>query len=145
MMDYDALSGEVYVPDARHNVVDVLAPVDLEMSTLPPEPEHVFHLPASPQSVAITNEGQLGFVAMRGGSVSMLDLLGRQIVYTVFVGGTPHCIITGLYPPALVPKPPSVSVQVIGQQPIVGRVFWAALVAVLLVIAGLALFFMRRR
>jgi DNA-binding beta-propeller fold protein YncE len=144
-MDYDALSDEVYVPDARHNVVDVLAPVDPEMSTLPPEPEHVFHLPASPQSVAITNEGQLGFVAMRGGSVSMLDILGRQIIYTVFVGGTPHFIITGLYPPALVPKPPSASVQVIRQQPIVGRVFWIALVAVLLLIAGLALFFMRWR
>lgn len=144
-MDYDALSDEVYVPDARHNVVDVLAPVDPEMSTLPPEPEHVFHLPASPQSVAITNEGQLGFVAMRGGNVSMLDILGRQIIYTVFVGGTPHFIITGLYPPALVPKPPSASVQVSGQQPIVGRVLWIALVAVLLVIAGLALFFMRWR
>ncbi|HKF37460.1 MAG TPA: hypothetical protein VKB35_11225 [Ktedonobacteraceae bacterium] len=88
-MDYDALSDEVYVPDAQRNVVDVLALVDAGMNVLPTEPEHVFHLPASPQAVAITNDGQLGFVAMRGGSVAMLDLLGRQVVYTAFLGGTP--------------------------------------------------------
>ncbi len=29
----------------------------------------------------------------------MLDLLNRHIIYTVDVGGTPHFVITGLYPP----------------------------------------------
>jgi hypothetical protein len=30
----------------------------------------------------------------------MLDLLRWQIAYTVDVGGTPHFVITGLYPPS---------------------------------------------
>ena len=106
-MDYDALSGEVYVPDTQHVVVDVLAPLDPGMTTFPREPNRVFQLPAPPELVAITNDGQLGFVTMRGGTIAMLDVLGRQLAYTVVVGGTPHCIITGLYPPALVPTAPT--------------------------------------
>ena len=31
----------------------------------------------------------------------MLDVPGRQIANTIDVGGTPHFIITGLYPPLL--------------------------------------------
>jgi hypothetical protein len=37
---------------------------------------------------------------MQGGKVAMLDLLDRSIVYTLSVGGNPHFIITGLYPPS---------------------------------------------
>jgi heme/copper-type cytochrome/quinol oxidase subunit 2 len=41
----------------------------------------------------------------------MLDLLNRHFVYTVDVGGTPHFIITGLYPPSSAATPPKVSPQ----------------------------------
>ncbi|HKV58598.1 MAG TPA: hypothetical protein VJO32_09955, partial [Ktedonobacteraceae bacterium] len=102
-MDFDEISGEVYVPDAQHNLLDVLAPVGLNMAALPEEPERVIHLSLPPISVAITNDGQLGFVALRGGKVAMIDLLERQIIYTVLVTGSPHFIITGLYPPAFIP------------------------------------------
>jgi len=33
----------------------------------------------------------------------MIDLLERQVIYTVDVTGTPRFIITGLYPPAFMP------------------------------------------
>src|SRR6266566_3605131 len=85
------------VPDERHNLLAVLTPV-FAGSPLPREPNRVIHTGAPPQSVAITNDGLLGFIALRGGKVVMLDLLRRQIAYTVAVGGTPHFIITGLYP-----------------------------------------------
>ena len=98
-MDYDALTGAIYVPDEQHNVIDVLTPFDSSTTTAPSEPERVINLAASPQSVAITNDGLLGFVAMRGGKVAMIDLLGRHVVFTLAVGGDPHYIITGLYPP----------------------------------------------
>lgn len=119
-MDYDALTGEVYVPDAQHNAIDVLNPVDSSVTTPPNEPERVISLSAPPQSVAITSDGLLGFVAMQGGKVAMLDLLGRHIVYTVATGGDPHFIITGLYPPtgkATLPKPIPTSVPSSTAQP----------------------------
>lgn len=119
-MDYDALTSEVYVPDAQHNAIDVLNPVDSSVTTSPNEPERVIHLSDPPQSVAITNDGLLGFVAMQGGKVAMLDLLGRRIVYTVATGGDPHFIITGLYPPtgnATLPKPLPTSVPSSTAQP----------------------------
>ncbi|MGI9058517.1 MAG: YncE family protein [Ktedonobacteraceae bacterium] len=99
-MDYDALTSEVYVPDAQHNVIDVLSPVNSSMTAPPNEPERVIPISAPPASIAITSDGLLGFVAMQGGKVAMLDLLDRSIVYTLNVGGNPHFIITGLYPPA---------------------------------------------
>ena len=98
-MDYDAITGEVYVPDEQHNVLDVLSPV---VTTIPKEPNRVIPTENPPEAVAITSDGLLGFIALRGGSVAMLDLLGRHLVYTVHVGGTPHFIITGLYPPLVV-------------------------------------------
>jgi DNA-binding beta-propeller fold protein YncE len=109
-MDYNELTGEVYVPDERHNLLAVLAPV-FAGSPLPKEPNRVIHTGAPPQSVAITNDGLLGFIALRGGKVVMLDLLRRQIAYTDDVGGTPHFVITGLYPPSTHIIPPKVSAQ----------------------------------
>jgi DNA-binding beta-propeller fold protein YncE len=105
-MDYDALTGEVYVPDQKHNLLDILAPIDSGMISVPPEPERVIRTNVPPASVAITNDGLLGFVALQGGDVTMLDLIGRHAVYTVHVGGTPHFIITGLYPPSFVSTAP---------------------------------------
>ncbi len=98
-MDYDANTGEVYVPDRLHNQLDILAPVVANASIVPPEPARVIHLDSSPQSVAITSDGQLGFVALANGQVLMLDIPGRGIITTINVGGMPHFIITGLYPP----------------------------------------------
>ena len=98
-MDYDAITGEVYVPDRQHNRLDVLAPVTASTSVMPQEPARVIPVSSSPQSVAITSDGQLGFVALSNGQVLMLDVPGRSTVTGITVGGTPHFIITGLYPP----------------------------------------------
>jgi DNA-binding beta-propeller fold protein YncE len=104
-MDYDANTGEIYVPDRQHNQLVVLNPVMTVTTVTPHEPARILHLSGSPQSVAITSDGQLGFVAISGGQVLMLDIPGRTIVTSIAVGGTPHFIITGLYPPASSPAP----------------------------------------
>lgn len=108
-MDYDAFTGEVYLPDMEHKQVDVLAPVVSTTNPPPREPDHVIHLGVSPQSVAITSDGQLGFIALQGGNVAMLDIPGKQIVNTIFVGGDPRFIITGLYPPLVGTTPQEAS------------------------------------
>jgi len=108
-MDYDANTGEVYVPDRQHNQLDVLDPVTAGTTVMPPEPGRIIRLSSSPQSVAITSDGQLGFVALSNGQVLMLDIPGRSIVTSIAVGGTPHFIITGLYPPVY--SPPSTPQQ----------------------------------
>lgn len=98
-MDYDAITGDVYVPDQQHNQLVVLTPLSSGGNPLPPEPNHTYKLGVAPESVAITSDGQLGFVALQGGNVAMIDVPGKQVVNTIFVGGNPHFIITGLYPP----------------------------------------------
>jgi DNA-binding beta-propeller fold protein YncE len=103
-MDYDANTGQVYVPDRQHNQLDVLVPVTVGTTVMPQEPARIFHLSSSPQSVAITSDGQLGFVALSNGQVLMLDVPARSIVTSIAVGGTPHFIITGLYPPTYTPQ-----------------------------------------
>jgi DNA-binding beta-propeller fold protein YncE len=108
-MDYDAITGEVYVPDRQHNQLDVLTPVTAGTTVTPQEPARKLRLSSSPQSVAITSDGQLGFVALSNGQVLMLDVPSRSIVTSIGVGGTPHFIITGLYPP--VNSPASLSQQ----------------------------------
>lgn len=100
-MDFDETNGEVYVPDRQHNRVDVLAPVSPAANATPHEPLRVIAISGSPQSIAITSDGQLGFVAVQDGTVVMLDIPGRQAVHTFHVGGQPHFIITGLYPSLL--------------------------------------------
>jgi DNA-binding beta-propeller fold protein YncE len=98
-MDFDETTGEIYVPDRQHDQLDVLTPVTINTTVMPQEPTRVLHLNGSPQAVAITNDGQLGFVALASGQVTMLDIPARSIVATIAVGGTPRFIITGLYPP----------------------------------------------
>jgi DNA-binding beta-propeller fold protein YncE len=102
-MDYDANTGEVYVPDRMHNQLDVLAPIVADSTVTQQEPARIIPLNSSPQSVAITSDGQLGFVALSNGQVLMLDVPRRSIVTNVTFGGTPHFIITGLYPPTNAP------------------------------------------
>ena len=79
----------------------------------------------TPESVAITNDGLLGFIALRGGKIAMFDLIAHRLVYTVVVGGTPHIIITGLYPPPVelvTPTPGSNAIS--SQQTPIPQMFW---------------------
>jgi DNA-binding beta-propeller fold protein YncE len=103
-MDYDAATEEVYVPDMQHHQIDVIASL-LDEPPFPQEPEQVIHLNGVPESIAITFDGQLGFVALASGQVAMLDIPGRSLAATIPVGGQPHFVITGPYPPAGIPVP----------------------------------------
>jgi len=90
----------VYVPDRAHNAVDVLTPIYYG-SPIPQEPNHVISVSTEPESVAITSDGNLAFLALAGGKVEMYDILGKDVINTFSVGGNPRFIITGLYPPAV--------------------------------------------
>lgn len=109
-MDYNAFTSEVYLPDMLNKRVDVLTPIFPGSSALPHEPNYSIRLGVVPQSVAITSDGQLGFIALAGGNVAMLDLPGKQIINTILVGGNPHFIITGLYPPLIGTTPQQASI-----------------------------------
>jgi DNA-binding beta-propeller fold protein YncE len=135
-MDYDAITGEVYVPDRQHNQLDVLTPVIADTAVAPQEPARIIHLSGSPQSVAITSDGQLAFVALSSGQVLMLDVPSRSIVTSIGVGGTPHFIITGLYPPA---NSPAVPPQETTTSPTPAMPIDRYLFIALLVIAGILL------
>ncbi len=104
-MDYDGTTAEIYVPDQRHNQIDVLSPIHMGTLLTPHEPERVLPLNDTPQSIAITSDGLLGFIALRNGQVSMLNVPTHQLIGTFTVGGTPQFIITGLYPPITDPPP----------------------------------------
>ncbi len=108
-MDYDQITGEVYVPDRTQNQLVVLTPVN-PGSPLPHQPSHIIKLDSAPQSIAITSDGQLGFAALATGNVAMIDVPGRQILQTISVGGDPSFVITGLYPPVLGTTPQQASV-----------------------------------
>jgi len=80
----------------------------------------------------------------------MYDLIGRHIVYTVAVGGTPHFIITGLYPPTIAPtstKAPSP--QRTTQSDALNMVFYVLVgvffISLLLLCLLVLLFFFRRQ
>jgi hypothetical protein len=109
-MDYNAFTSEVYIPDMLHKQVDVLSPIFPGTNTLPHEPNYAIHLGVAPQSIAITSDGQFGFIALAGGNVAMLDVPGKQIINTILVGGNPRFIITGLYPPLIGTTPQEASV-----------------------------------
>jgi len=77
-MDYDASTGEVYVPDTAKNQLIVLKPVN-QGSPLLHQPGHVVDLKgAQPASIAITSDGQLGFAALTNGTVAMIDIPGPR-------------------------------------------------------------------
>jgi hypothetical protein len=99
-MDFNENTGEIYVPDRAHNQLVVLTPVNAGFA-IPHEPEQTISLSGQPASIAITSDGQLGFVALASGDVVMRDIPGRANVNTFHVGGNPQFIITGLYPPAV--------------------------------------------
>lgn len=97
-MDFDETTGVVYVPDSANKQVLLLNPVSAGYK-IPKEPDRVIKLSSAPLSVAITSDGQLGFFALSNGNVIMYDIPGQQISATIHTGGTPHFIITGVYPP----------------------------------------------
>ncbi len=109
-MDYNAFTSEVYIPDMLNKQVDVLSPIFPGTTSLPHEPNYSIHLRVVPQSIAITSDGQLGFIALASGNVAMLDIPGKQIINTILVGGNPRFIITGLYPPLMGTTPQQASV-----------------------------------
>lgn len=109
-MDFDETTGQLYVPDSLHKQLDQITPPDPTATTAPREPAYTYALDAAPQSVAITSDGQFGFVALSTGQVAMLDIPGRQVIQTITVGGNPGFIITGLYPPALGNTPQQASI-----------------------------------
>jgi hypothetical protein len=143
-MDFDAFTGEIYVPDKEHQQVDVLTPIYYGVSTVPHEPNHIIHLNISPQSVAITGDGNLGFFALNGGKVAMFDVPGKQLGTTFTVGGDPRFIITGLYPPTIRNSPQN---NANGSPIPANLLLWVAVIALLLLlaIAGLLVFGRRRK
>jgi YVTN family beta-propeller protein len=104
VMDYDAVTTQVYVPDGAGDQVVILAPASASAATaiLPPEPARALPIAGAPAAVAITFDGAYGFVAQaRLGQVTLFDPASRQTLATIAVGGTPRAIITGAYPPLL--------------------------------------------
>jgi hypothetical protein len=141
-MDFNAYTGEIYVPDKKQNAVDVLTPMYFG-NKVPHEPERVIKLDGSPQSVAITGDGNLGFFAMNGGRVALFDIPGRQVSDTFVVGGSPRFIITGLYPPTTRNSPQS---NANGSPiPTTTLVFLAILALLLLTIIALLILLVRWR
>ncbi len=103
-MDFDETTHEIYVPDMQHQQVDVVAYKAMQNGQLPNPLLRVFPVEGVPVAVAITSDGQLGFVALQNGQIIMLDLPGRQRMQSYMTGGSPHFLITGVYPPPALPS-----------------------------------------
>lgn len=112
VMDFDEVTGQIYVPDATANAVQVLAPVTSSpvyangtTSTafqVPHEPARILPNQPGAAAVAITFEGAYTFVADRmAGQATMLDAGTNAVLARIAVGGSPQSIITGANPPAL--------------------------------------------
>lgn len=142
-MDFDAFTGQVYVPDKKHDQIDVLTPIYYGVTTIPREPNHIIKLDVSPQAVAITGDGNLGFFALASGNVAMFDIPGKELSRTFFVGGSPGFIITGLYPPDIRNSPQNNA----NGSPIPANLLLGIALLALLLLLGIALLliFARRR
>lgn len=136
-MDFDELTGELYVPDSLNKQLLILSPVAVGFAHTH-EPLRSIHFNAAPTSVAITNDGQLGFVSLKSGQVSMLDLPGKQTITTISVKGIPSFIITGVYPP-LAPT----NLQEITLPGIIVSIIAYGLIALMLI--GPTIYFIRKR
>jgi YVTN family beta-propeller protein len=104
-MDYDAVTGAIYLTDVTRNQVLALAPASISGDGtvhIPAEPARTISIAGGPSAVAITFDGAFGFVTQReAGSVTMLDPAAHQTLATIAVSGHPVAVITGAYPPAL--------------------------------------------
>ncbi len=141
-MDYNAVTGEIYLPEQRLKRIDVLEPVLAGMAVVPREPAYTLPVNGSPQAIAITNDGQLGFVALGNGQVVMLDIPGHGTLKTIAVGGSPRFIITGMYPPPNVPLPVSPAPAPLAT---ILAAFVAATILVFGILYGIFLFIRRKK
>lgn len=103
-MDYNAVTGQVSVPDPAGNAVYILRPASAgdggQSPSLPDEPARTLEIAGGPAAVAITFDGAYAFVAERdAGRVAMVDAPTRRVLATISVGGTPRGLVTGSYPP----------------------------------------------
>lgn len=133
VMDYDAVTGQIYVPDVSGDAVVVLRPASPasggEAPSLPSEPLRTYSFSGGPVAAAITFDGAYGFVAEQSsGTVTMLDVSAHTTLATVSVGGSPHSIITGSYPPLAGRQAAAIATLV------APFVFVAALIVLLLVV-----------
>lgn len=105
-MDYDAVTGQVYVPEPAAGTVAVLAPASAGSGAgapvLPNEPARTLAFGGGPSAVAITFEGSYGFVTQRdAGKTTMFDAGTHKPLAEIAVGGAPRAVVTGAYPPLL--------------------------------------------
>lgn len=106
MMDYDAVTGQIYVPESATGNVAVLAPASVgsgdSAPMLPTEPARTLSFGGGPSAVAITFDGTYGFVTQRdAGKTTMFDVGTHQPLAEIDVGGAPRAVVTGAYPPLL--------------------------------------------
>jgi len=104
-MDYNAVTGEIYVPDPAGGQVDVLRPVSAGAAggtfNAPAEPARTLAVAGGPAAVAITFDGALGFVAARdAGKIELFDVAAHRALASIAVGGSPRAMVTGPFPPA---------------------------------------------
>jgi hypothetical protein len=133
-MDYSAATGQVYAPDKKNKLIDILTPVYFG-SKLPTEPAKKISLGVEPASIAITNDGGLAFIALAGGNVAMYDAVADTPIATIDVGGNPQFIITGVYPPTNTTLPKSTTTNNAG----LTLVLWLLAAAGVLAIIGCGL------
>ncbi|MGZ3715053.1 MAG: YncE family protein [Ktedonobacterales bacterium] len=105
-MDYDAVTGQVYVPEPATGNVVVLAPASAGSGgaspVLPTEPARALSFGGGPSAVAITFDGAYGFVTQRdAGKATMFDVGTHKPLAEIAVGGAPRAVVTGAYPPLL--------------------------------------------
>ncbi len=105
VMDYAAVTGQVYVPEAATGQLAILAPAT-DSGAAPPvfpaEPTRTLAFGGAPAAVAITFEGSYGFVAEHAsGQVAIFDATTHHTLGVVTVGGAPSGVVTGAYPPLL--------------------------------------------
>ena len=105
-MDYDAVTGQVYVPQSGTGNVQILAPASAGSGNgapvLPSEPARTLSFGGGPSAVAITFDGAYGFVAQRdAGKVTMFDVGTHKPLAQLTIGGSPRAVVTGAYPPLL--------------------------------------------
>lgn len=102
-MDYDAVTGQIYVPDSQTNEINVLRPVSSGQTpptSLPSQPLRTIAVSGGPAFVAITSDGTLGLVGQQeSGNISFLDVPGHKLSSSIHVGGTPQFVLAGPFPP----------------------------------------------
>ncbi len=88
VMDYDAVTSQIYVPDAASGDVSIFAPVTASGGGgFPNASIQHFPIAGGPSAVAITFDGAYAFIAQRdAGQVTMLDATTRQPLASIAVG-----------------------------------------------------------